>query len=175
VKLKGCANQLPPCLLFDWWAANKEPLFLFFAVGRASHPDLTPPSFHGFRLNHYFHLFIDLTPFPAFILSPSALALAIEKFMPHKMQLPPFLSNDPMQGDPPCDWSDFLSPQLRRFPRAYTKIRLRKALGHGIEGCVARVKFDQDDSRFALKIVCGVNPMQYLMIKTRLTPALVVF
>lgn len=69
-------------------------------------------------------------------------------------QIPPFLSDTPMQGDPPCDWVDFLSPQLRRFPRAYSKVTLCNRLGHGIEGCVARVKFDDDKSSFALKIVC---------------------
>lgn len=75
------------------------------------------------------------------------------------MQLPPFLSDAPMQGNPPCDWDNFLSPQLRRFPRNYTKIRLRKTLGHGIEGCVARVMFHDDDSSFALKIVRAVITM----------------
>ncbi|KAK4139077.1 uncharacterized protein C8A04DRAFT_41003 [Dichotomopilus funicola] len=63
-----------------------------------------------------------------------------------------------MQGDPPCDWADFLSPQLRRFPRAYNKVTMRNRLGHGIEGCVARVKFDDDESSFALKIVYGDRP-----------------
>ncbi|KAK4154005.1 hypothetical protein C8A00DRAFT_14848 [Chaetomidium leptoderma] len=63
-----------------------------------------------------------------------------------------------MQGDPACDWTDFLEPQLRRFPRVYTKAKLRKALGNGIEGCVARVKFDDDDSRFALKIFFNSVP-----------------
>ncbi|KAH6623430.1 hypothetical protein F5144DRAFT_583213 [Chaetomium tenue] len=66
--------------------------------------------------------------------------------------IPPFLSETPMQGDPPCDWADFLSPQLRRFPRAYNKVTMRNRLGHGIEGCVVRVKFDDDKSSFALKI-----------------------
>jgi hypothetical protein len=60
-----------------------------------------------------------------------------------------------MQGDPPCGWDDFLSPQLRRFPRASTEIRLSKVLGYGIEGCVARIKVDHDASPFALKIVRG--------------------
>ncbi|KAH6847515.1 hypothetical protein B0I37DRAFT_375248 [Chaetomium sp. MPI-CAGE-AT-0009] len=69
-----------------------------------------------------------------------------------QIQIPPFLSNTPMQGDPPCDWTDFLSPQLRRFPRDYNKVNLRNRLGHGIEGCVGRVKFDDDTSSFALKI-----------------------
>jgi hypothetical protein len=39
--------------------------------------------------------------------------------------LPPFLTNEPMEGDPQCQWEHFLSPQLRRFPRSYTTIRLR--------------------------------------------------
>jgi hypothetical protein len=73
------------------------------------------------------------------------------------MTLPPFLSDAPMQGDPPCDWSDFLSPQLRRFPRVYNRVRPRKTLGHGTEGCVATVMFDDDDdddnSQLAFKIV----------------------
>ncbi|KAL2021181.1 hypothetical protein VTK56DRAFT_7487 [Thermocarpiscus australiensis] len=68
------------------------------------------------------------------------------------MELPPFLSPAPMEGDPPCSWSDFISPQLRRFPLVYSKIRLRNRLGHGIEGCVGRVKFDDGDASFALKI-----------------------
>lgn len=72
----------------------------------------------------------------------------------NKTQLPPFLSFSPMQGDPPCSWSDFLSPQLRRFPLVYTKIHMTTFLGHGIEGCVARVNFDDANSGFALKIVC---------------------
>lgn len=60
-----------------------------------------------------------------------------------------------MLGDPPCNWSDFLSPQLRRFPRLYSRVKLWNRLGYGIEGCVARVKFDNDNSSFALKIVCN--------------------
>ncbi|KAK3292824.1 uncharacterized protein B0H64DRAFT_326975 [Chaetomium fimeti] len=68
------------------------------------------------------------------------------------MEIPPFLSDTPMQGEPACNWADFLSPQLRRFPRAYNKITLHNRLGHGIEGCVGRVKFDDDKSSFALKI-----------------------
>ncbi|KAK4240598.1 hypothetical protein C8A03DRAFT_41911 [Achaetomium macrosporum] len=46
-----------------------------------------------------------------------------------------------MQDDPPCDWADFLSPKLRRLPPESDNIRLRRFLGHGIEGCVAEVHF----------------------------------
>jgi hypothetical protein len=93
------------------------------------------------------------------------------------MQLPPFLSDAPMQGDPACGWDDFLAPQLRRFSREYTKVRLSKALGHGIEGAVARVKFDDDVARFALKIVCDCAPSSSNIapsIKRCLTRALAV-
>lgn len=70
------------------------------------------------------------------------------------MRLPPFLSDAPLQGEPPCDWHDFLMPRLRRFPGEHTKkVRLSQALGHGIEGVVAKIKFDDGDPSFALKIV----------------------
>ncbi|AEO65572.1 uncharacterized protein THITE_35330, partial [Thermothielavioides terrestris NRRL 8126] len=68
------------------------------------------------------------------------------------MELPPFLSSEPMQGDPSCTWASYLLPQLRRFPQDGKPIHFRKFLGHGVEGCVARVKFGEDqDTAFALK------------------------
>ncbi|KAK4132711.1 hypothetical protein BT67DRAFT_342763, partial [Trichocladium antarcticum] len=68
------------------------------------------------------------------------------------MVLPPFLTSSTMRGDPPCSWSDFLSPQLRRFRLRYTTIKTTSFLGHGVEGCVACVKFDDGEPEFALKI-----------------------
>ncbi|SPQ19173.1 c24314d0-54a7-4b87-9e1c-9fa5156454ae [Thermothielavioides terrestris] len=57
-----------------------------------------------------------------------------------------------MQGDPSCTWASYLLPQLRRFPQDGKPIHFRKFLGHGVEGCVARVKFGEDqDTAFALK------------------------
>ncbi|KAG7293923.1 hypothetical protein NEMBOFW57_003983 [Staphylotrichum longicolle] len=76
------------------------------------------------------------------------------------MQLPPFFSEAPLQGDPPCSWDDFLNPQLRHFPREGSKVRLTKALGHGIEGVVARAKFEDDDTRYALKIFFDSIPTE---------------
>jgi hypothetical protein len=65
-----------------------------------------------------------------------------------------------MQGDPSCTWASYLLPQLRRFPQDGKPIHFRKFLGHGVEGCVARVKFGEDqDTAFALKTVCPVNPL----------------
>lgn len=135
------------------WLAGKGPLFPLPAV-QTSLPVV--PSF----------VLIQLVRLSFSFSSPSnpPLSQLRDSYPPPKMQSPPFLSDAPMEGDPPCDWGDFLTPQLRRFPCAYTKVRLRKVLGHGIEGCVARVKFDDDDSRFALKIVSGVSPMQYHLI-----------
>lgn len=69
------------------------------------------------------------------------------------MKLPPFFLRDPMEGDPPCHWANFLSPHLRRFPRSEEKIHWQKHLGHGGEGIVEAVTFGNDSERFALKLV----------------------
>jgi hypothetical protein len=68
----------------------------------------------------------------------------------------PFLSNDPMEGDPPTQWTDFLTPQLRQFSLVYNQMHVQEVIGHGIEGCVARVKFDDDELSYAIKIVSAL-------------------
>lgn len=84
----------------------------------------------------------------------SRVAASTESQAAENPPLPPFLTTDPLEGDPPCAWKDdFLTPRLRRFPRAGDKIHLRQFLGNGIEGCAVRVQFGDDDTDFALKIV----------------------
>ncbi|AEO56690.1 hypothetical protein MYCTH_2078222, partial [Thermothelomyces thermophilus ATCC 42464] len=75
------------------------------------------------------------------------------------MELPPFLSSEPMQGEPPCRWADFLSPKLRRFPRDGQRVRWVKFLGHGAEGIVCRVRFGDDNQHFALKTFFYTAPL----------------
>jgi hypothetical protein len=69
--------------------------------------------------------------------------------------IPPFLSNEPMVGDPPCRWADFLSPKLRRFPHDLETLSWQRYLGHGVEGCVSTIRLgDKPDlGAFALKMV----------------------
>jgi hypothetical protein len=69
------------------------------------------------------------------------------------METPPFLSPDPMHGDPPCHWTDFLSPKLRRFPSSTQEIHWEKHLGHGGEGIVEAVQFGNGGNLLALKLV----------------------
>jgi hypothetical protein len=56
-------------------------------------------------------------------------------------QLPPFLSSEPMEGDPPCRLADFLMPQLRHFPYSIDAPTLtwQDYLGNGAEGCVSTI------------------------------------
>jgi hypothetical protein len=65
----------------------------------------------------------------------------------------PSLSPDPMQGDPPCHWANFLSPKLRRFPGSTQQIQWKKHLGHGGEGIVEAVRFGNSGDLLALKMV----------------------
>jgi hypothetical protein len=71
--------------------------------------------------------------------------------------LPPFLNSEPMEGDPPCQWDDFLIPQLRRFPHGIEALAWQDYLGNGAEGCVSIVKFGDGVNLgpLALKVVSG--------------------
>jgi hypothetical protein len=73
-------------------------------------------------------------------------------------QLPPFLSSESMEGDPPCHWADFLMPQLRRCPYNFEAITWQDYLGNGAEGCVSTIKFG-DLGPLALKVV-GISPLR---------------
>ncbi|KAL2015729.1 hypothetical protein VTK56DRAFT_4900 [Thermocarpiscus australiensis] len=75
--------------------------------------------------------------------------------------LPPFLSREPMQGDPPCHWADFVSPKLRRFPHGDGFITWDEFLGHGAEGSVSAVRFGdaRDVGPLALKVFFRPGPL----------------
>lgn len=83
------------------------------------------------------------------------------------MQLPPFLSNEPMEGDPPCHWADLLSPKLRRFPRSDERIHWKRHLGHGGEGIVLLVAFGESKEIFALKIVRSFTETATCLVLSR--------
>ncbi|RYP53368.1 hypothetical protein DL768_001613 [Monosporascus sp. mg162] len=74
------------------------------------------------------------------------------------MELPPFLSEEPLEGDPPCLWADFLAPKLRRYPHLPKRINWGPDFWHGVEGCVAGVRFDDDHELFAIKVVRELSP-----------------
>ncbi|KAK4040182.1 hypothetical protein C8A01DRAFT_15897, partial [Parachaetomium inaequale] len=77
------------------------------------------------------------------------------------MEIPPFLSTEPLQGDPPGCWADFLSPKLRRFPGCTHHIHWKKHLRHGGEGIVEAVSFGggDGDDLFALKLFFQTKPL----------------
>ncbi|KAK0727524.1 hypothetical protein B0T26DRAFT_868802 [Lasiosphaeria miniovina] len=88
--------------------------------------------------------------------------------MSQSVLLPPFLSNDPMEGDPPCSWSDFLEPKLRCFPRPDdAKLPHLECLGNGIEGLVAKLQFDDGGQVFALKIFFDSEPIDQSSMEAR--------
>ncbi len=62
----------------------------------------------------------------------------------------PFLSHEPKEGDPSCQWQNFDTPKLREFPEA-SPLRWRGFIGAGEDGLVLRAR--TDDKEVAVKIV----------------------
>jgi hypothetical protein len=66
-----------------------------------------------------------------------------------------FPSSEPMQGDPPCSWADFLSPKLCRCPYDVQTLVWQEYLRNGAEGCVLTIKLGDG---------CGLGPLALKMV-----------
>lgn len=64
----------------------------------------------------------------------------------------PFLSTEPMIGDPSYDWKSFKETKLRRFPSESSKFHWKRYIGSGVDGVVLRACLD-DGKQVAVKFV----------------------
>ncbi|KAK0629941.1 hypothetical protein B0T17DRAFT_506453 [Bombardia bombarda] len=63
-----------------------------------------------------------------------------------------FLSDEPMKGDAPYQWVNFMRPKLRRFPsESLASLKWKSKVGYGIDGVVLKAKLG-DGSLVAVKI-----------------------
>ncbi|OAA54280.1 hypothetical protein SPI_08899 [Niveomyces insectorum RCEF 264] len=74
----------------------------------------------------------------------------------------PFLSEDLMEGPPSCTKADFKHPRLRRYPFDLETVNWDEAivLGVGLDGHVWRVRFQDDETYYALKVFWINRPPQ---------------
>lgn len=79
--------------------------------------------------------------------------------------IPSFIREDLLDDSAPgTSIADFRSPKLRQFRKYDQRISWRKYIGYGMNGIVFRVRFDDGDGPYALKVVCiYLFPFAYLL------------